>query len=218
MTVTSVLPEDAADKTYTWSSANEEIATVDENGKVTAVAAGTVKITTTAKDGSGVKAECDVTVKTAAPDGYVDLGVVGANGKLVFFQNDGNYVTSAWDAIEDKENTLPSKLEFVRLVSSCYWQWVDDGTKKGYYVFKAKATADKGKKSYDDPTLVGSYDPNSDVCIFLPATPSTTYWMNTLLDNNRPFYLSISSNYVDTECYSGSKSNTRYVLKIQRSE
>lgn len=101
MTVTSVLPEDAADKTYTWSSANEEIATVDENGKVTAVAAGTVKITATAKDGSGVKAECDVTVKTAASDGYVDLGVVGANGKLVFFQNDGNYVTSAWDAIED---------------------------------------------------------------------------------------------------------------------
>lgn len=86
MTVTSVLPEDAADKTYTWSSANEEIATVDENGKVTAVAAGTVKITATAIDGSGVKAECDVTVKTAAPDGYVDLGVVGANGKLVFFQ------------------------------------------------------------------------------------------------------------------------------------
>ncbi len=169
MTVTSVLPEDAADKTYTWSSANEAIATVDENGKVTAVAAGTVKITATAIDGSGVKAECDVTVKTAAPNGYVDLGVVGANGKLVFFQNDGNYVTSAWDAIEDKENTLPSKLEFVHLVSSCYWQWVDDGTKKGYYVFKAKATADKGKKSYDDPTLVGSYDPNSDACIFLPA-------------------------------------------------
>lgn len=58
----SVTPDNATDKSITWSSTDETIATVDENGKVTAVAAGTVKITATAKDGSGVKGECEVTV------------------------------------------------------------------------------------------------------------------------------------------------------------
>lgn len=62
LSVTNVLPSNATDKTVTWSSSNNNIATVDQNGKVTAVAYGTVKITATANDGSGVKAECEVTV------------------------------------------------------------------------------------------------------------------------------------------------------------
>ncbi|MBQ1678146.1 MAG: S8 family serine peptidase, partial [Oscillospiraceae bacterium] len=41
-------PATLADKSVTWSSANEEIATVDENGLVTAVGAGSVEITATA--------------------------------------------------------------------------------------------------------------------------------------------------------------------------
>lgn len=62
LSVTNVLPSNATDKTVTWSSSNNNIATVDQNGKVKAVAYGTVKITATANDGSGVKAECEVTV------------------------------------------------------------------------------------------------------------------------------------------------------------
>ena len=88
----SVTPETATDKTVTWSSANESIATVDENGKVTAVAAGTVKITATAKDGSGVKGECEVTVKginlstidadTEIPDGAIITGTLSGKYKI----------------------------------------------------------------------------------------------------------------------------------------
>jgi len=47
--------------TITWSSANEDIATVDESGLVTAHRAGKVKITATS--GSGKSAYCTVTVK-----------------------------------------------------------------------------------------------------------------------------------------------------------
>ena len=61
-------PENATDKTVTWSSANEKIATVDENGVVTGVAVGTTTITATAKDGSKVKATCKVTVLSAPVD------------------------------------------------------------------------------------------------------------------------------------------------------
>ena len=58
----TVKPDDASDKTVTWTSDKPEVATVDANGKVHAVAVGTATITATANDGSGVTATCAVTV------------------------------------------------------------------------------------------------------------------------------------------------------------
>ena len=61
----TVLPEDATDQSVTWSSIDEGVATVDETGKVTAVAPGTATITATTNDGSNLSAACTVTVKPA---------------------------------------------------------------------------------------------------------------------------------------------------------
>ena len=58
----TVTPDNAFDKTLTWSSSNESVATVDENGKVKAISKGTATIKVTAEDGSGVSASCSVTV------------------------------------------------------------------------------------------------------------------------------------------------------------
>ena len=58
----TVTPDDAFVKTISWSSSDNAIAVVDENGVVTAVAAGTATITATANDGSAVSASCNVTV------------------------------------------------------------------------------------------------------------------------------------------------------------
>ena len=55
-----VLPESADDKSVKWTSSNEEVATVNENGIVIATAVGTTIITATAT--SGVFATCEVTV------------------------------------------------------------------------------------------------------------------------------------------------------------
>ncbi|MDE6724549.1 MAG: Ig-like domain-containing protein, partial [Ruminiclostridium sp.] len=54
----TVDPENSTDKVV-WSSDNEDVATVDENGEVTAVDGGTATITATAGD---VSAECEITV------------------------------------------------------------------------------------------------------------------------------------------------------------
>ena len=59
----TVMPTDAADKSVKWMSDNSNVATVEE-GKVTAVAAGTANITVTTKDG-GKTATCAVTVSAS---------------------------------------------------------------------------------------------------------------------------------------------------------
>lgn len=69
LSVSSVAPADAVDKSVTWSSSATSVATVDPStGKVTAVAEGTATITATANDGSGTMATCSVTVY---PEGTV---------------------------------------------------------------------------------------------------------------------------------------------------
>ncbi|MDE5850669.1 MAG: Ig-like domain-containing protein [Muribaculaceae bacterium] len=60
VTLTAVVsPDEATDKTVTWTSSDENVASVDEEGDVTAVAPGTVTITATS---GNVSAECKVTV------------------------------------------------------------------------------------------------------------------------------------------------------------
>lgn len=57
----SVAPTDATNKAGKWSTDKAELATVDVNGKVKAIAVGVVKITFTTDDGSFV-ATCTLTI------------------------------------------------------------------------------------------------------------------------------------------------------------
>lgn len=51
-----------ANNLFSWKSSNSRVAAVDANGKVTAISAGTAKITVYAKDGSSKTASCSITV------------------------------------------------------------------------------------------------------------------------------------------------------------
>ena len=69
---TTITPESASNKIIEWSSSNDEIATVDENGKITLLEEGQVTIYAAATDGSGVVSRIDVTVDTAVSNIIVE--------------------------------------------------------------------------------------------------------------------------------------------------
>ena len=58
----TVTPDNATDKSVTWTSSNTAVATVSNTGLVTAVANGSATITATTADGSRLTATCTVTV------------------------------------------------------------------------------------------------------------------------------------------------------------
>ena len=101
----TVLPEDASDRSVTWTSSNTDVARV-EKGVVTGCGAGSAVITATAADGSGVEAACSVRVEDVAPasDYVIENGVVlgykGTDKKLTIpdKDNSGNPVTAIGDS------------------------------------------------------------------------------------------------------------------------
>lgn len=67
VTVTAtVIPDNATNATVNWTSSDEKVATVDSNGKVTAVAAGNATITATSESDGDVSADYALTVNKAA--------------------------------------------------------------------------------------------------------------------------------------------------------
>ena len=62
----SVYPSNAADQRVQWTSSDPTVASVDENGLVTALKKGTATVTAAALDGSGVTRTCQVTVSNTA--------------------------------------------------------------------------------------------------------------------------------------------------------
>ena len=124
LSVSSVTPDDATDQTVTWSSDNEAVATVDADGKVTAVALGTANITATANDGSGVTATCVVTVNKVVTINQSDWG----SGYVTSFTKDGVTVSAGFIDTEDGNlmddgtfsTTLGNFTKIVVTATSCY--------------------------------------------------------------------------------------------------
>ena len=76
--VATVTPSNADNKSVSWSSSSDAVATVDASGKVTGVKAGSATITATAADG-GMKASCALSVEAKlAPSVTVEAKNVSA--------------------------------------------------------------------------------------------------------------------------------------------
>ena len=108
--VATILPETTTDKTVAWKSSDEAIATVDANGKVTAIAVGKATITATAA--SGISAECAITVVETPAGGIVidkdALGITGDNIEMRVGDVKAIKVTVTPETTTDKSVTYES--------------------------------------------------------------------------------------------------------------
>ncbi len=107
VTATAVVaPDNADNKAFTWSTSNEEIATVNSKGVVTTLATGTVDIIATAADGSGIvgKATLTITEPTSSVDGTYTATDTTENGSEleITISDSGN--TCAIYAIDSYES------------------------------------------------------------------------------------------------------------------
>ncbi len=77
----TVLPANASNKNYTWSSSDETVATVSSTGSVTARKLGSANIYATATDGSDVRGTCAVTVtdSSVTPTPVNDTATITVN-------------------------------------------------------------------------------------------------------------------------------------------
>lgn len=85
----TVSPDDAYNKTITWSSDNTSVATVDENGRVLAIADGPAEIKATTVVG-GFTATCTLTVVQYEPTLPKEFSV-GTDKKVRFSRGNLNY-------------------------------------------------------------------------------------------------------------------------------
>ena len=114
----TVNPEDATDKSVSWSTSDANVATVDD-GVVTAVAAGNATITVTTTDGS-YTATCAVTVTAPAPQPVTDPITPYADPQdasvyySTFYDHNFKYAlpagVEAYIATRDGANLLLSKI------------------------------------------------------------------------------------------------------------
>lgn len=78
----TVLPENATDRSYTWSTGDGMVAVVEE-GNIRAIAAGTTLLTVTTTDG-GYTATCEVTVTESSTGGDEETVLMTRAGGYYF--------------------------------------------------------------------------------------------------------------------------------------
>lgn len=136
--VATVTPEGATNKTVTWASSDTSVATVDENGKVTALKEGTATITVRTDDG-GFTDTCEVTVdcshlsttvvpaepSTCIEHGHAEYTVCNDCGAIVAGSDDElslaphNYVENAEEEYLVSAATCVDKAVYYESCSVC---------------------------------------------------------------------------------------------------
>ena len=120
----TITPSNATNKSVTWSSNKESVATVSSSGLVTAKATGNATITCKANDGSGKYATCNISV-SGYPSGYVFSGKTAEGYEMEFVVLDAEEKTCKVKEIVTKNIngnlTIPSSVEGHKVVAIGDW-------------------------------------------------------------------------------------------------
>lgn len=142
--VATVVPPRATDKSVVWSSSAPSVASVDQDGKVTAKSAGSAVITVTTNDG-GFTASCDLTV-AAITETYLRVtpAVVNLAGK----QADG--AIDAELEVESNQNwTVACEADWLDLIN-------DSGAGDETFLIGAASDNDTGAERTTSVVFTGA--------------------------------------------------------------
>ncbi|MHB1125645.1 MAG: fibronectin type III domain-containing protein [Bacillota bacterium] len=217
----TIVPTNATNKAVNWSTSNPGIATVDENGLVTAVSPGTTDITVTTEDGN-ITAVATVTVwvDTTPP---VVLGIEPANGTIMGPQ------ASITVRGEDEKALTSIKLQYsvdggtnwqnvgtINTTSNAIFQWATAPLNGGVLI-RAIATDKAGNTSDGTPVRTYTVDNQGPAQVTgLTATPSTTSILLQWSDVPDPdfSYFRVEQRDVNGNFYSAGTTSTQLGLNV----
>ena len=148
----TVLPADASNQTVEWSSSNDDIAIIDNGGKITAVAIGNAIITVTTTDGSHT-ATCQIIVK---PILVASVKITCEEEQLLLTPNQQTLHLSASVLPENATDkdlvwSIESGDDLATITQNGVLQAIDGVKKDGEVV--VRATAVDQSNAYDEVTV-----------------------------------------------------------------
>ncbi len=188
----TISPEDATNTNVSWSSSDESVATVDADGLVTGIAAGSATITVTTEDGS-YTASCSITVSETeepvnnAPVAAISADVTSGTVSLTVtfdasdsYDADGDDLTYAWDFGDgDTDSGVSTSHTYSTVGSYTASVTVSDGELDDEASITIEVAADSSEVSDTTETTTPCDDPVSITIPFTQEGAGQYCWVTT---------------------------------------
>ena len=181
----TVSPSNATNKKLSWSSNKTSVATVDSNGKVTALSVGSATIICAATDGSGKYATCSITVLAPLIDltDTSKIRIVQANSREYdgsiqeFYPNVESFIDGEWVSLTEGTHFKTVLTSGSELINAGKYYYYIEGYEDMGYTGKVYTTSE-GEQLYFEITAVNlsntiiSIEPKSFIYTGLSQTPT----------------------------------------------
>ena len=165
-----VAPTDATNASFIWSSTNEDVAKVSEDGEISAIAPGDAVIKATSQDGSQVEASCQVKVLPVLKGDSNDddeINVVDAVNTVnyIFNKVTGTFVFEAADVNSDDHISISDVTGTTDLIMQQVLQVKEQGAMAKGYGVSAMNDTPSSDRSLDCLVLSQQDKSNIDIAL-----------------------------------------------------
>ena len=168
-----VSPANASNKSVTWSSSNDDLATVNENGLVTTKTAGNVIITATSVSNSSIKATYTITISAKIED-KDRLVTEGLQSRWLFMEDSAREIDSTNQTLIFKDTVSNDNLKFPKSKTEVQDIAVVANNNSSLDGFRFDSLDSNNLGVIEDNTNVNKTEYTLEVCIKLVSEIKTT--------------------------------------------